>query len=372
MDDLVKNIDGDSHLKRLKSLAPEADSITLVSPFLNRDMGDLLDQFDLPSLAEFRLITTLKPRTTEQLGKADSLHSLLCFFESNLPEVALSVEVDNALHGKIYLFKKAGELSSAIVTSANLTEHGLRLNHEWGIQVSDRSLLLELEKSINSACKYVSLLPKDIRRIKKRADNYRKKHGGGHTTKIDLDLTKSIGKRRRLSRFTNNTFWLKPVGVTEEPLPEGRPFSESRHELAFSQTRPAGIRVGHVIVTYGVGTTKLLSVSVVESLPRYASHAEIEEEGWRERWPWSVESTNLTPKYGSCWWRYNLTLSSLRDEYLSRYPDRPITRVGGQTLGALSFGKDKLNLAEDFALFLVEKVTDIDYTLDDGQSNESA
>ena len=51
-----------------------------------------------------------------------------------------------------------------------------------------------------------------------------------------------------------------------------------------------------------------------------------------------------------------LSLDKLKDEFLAINPDEAITAVGGQTLGALNYGKDKLKLSPDFAKFIIDKV----------------
>lgn len=87
MNNIVTNLAGNSHLDRLKTLSPQSEGMILVSPFLYRDMGDLLSELDMSKLVSFRLITTLKPKSMDQLRKADSLFSLLGFFETQLPLV---------------------------------------------------------------------------------------------------------------------------------------------------------------------------------------------------------------------------------------------------------------------------------------------
>ena len=66
----------------------------------------------------------------------------------------------------------------------------------------------------------------------------------------------------------------------------------------------------------------------------------------------------MTQKYGGNWWLHEFYIGKLVDNYLQLNPDAPITAVGGQTIGGLNFGKDKLNLDFDFAKFIIEKVLD--------------
>ncbi len=72
-----------------------------------------------------------------------------------------------------------------------------------------------------------------------------------------------------------------------------------------------------------------------------------------------MEAQNMTPNYGSKWFQHNLYKNDLLNEYLQLYPEKPITAIGTQTLGALNFGKDKLKLDIDFAKFIIHKIITI-------------
>jgi len=95
-----------------------------------------------------------------------------------------------------------------------------------------------------------------------------------------------------------------------------------------------------------------LSIEILNSLQRWGVD-------WLKRWPWYVLAQNSTPNFGSTWSRHNLWINSLKDEFLIMNPDKAITAAGGQTLGALNYGKDKLKLSPDFAKFIIGKVMTI-------------
>ena len=151
---IINNLES-NHFERLRSRIRKADEVTFVSPFLYSNFKPLLSKLNLSRLKTFNLITTLIPKSVDQLRKADSLSSLVDFLETHYPKVKLRVRIDNKLHGKIYLFKEKGTLFSGIISSANLTEPGLKQNHEWGVEITESNQLQEIENSIESACQHI-------------------------------------------------------------------------------------------------------------------------------------------------------------------------------------------------------------------------
>ena len=196
--------------------------------------------------------------------------------------------------------------------------------------------------------------------MKKRAENYWKRKKPKERIKIELDLLDGLPRRRRFPEFANRTFWLKPVGVSGRILPRREDYSASRRELHFSQRRPAGVRVGHILIAYAVGWTNILSVYEVETLPQEMPPEEYRQVDPDGRWPWLVEGRSLTENYGGIWWKHNLKITDLKDSFLRENPSGYITYVGGKTLGALNHGHDKLHLTNDFALYIIDKVMAID------------
>jgi len=110
------------------------------------------------------------------------------------------------------------------------------------------------------------------------------------------------------------------------------------------------------MICYAVRNGKLLSVYEVTSSPIKSTKAEINEDPWRERWPWSVQGINLTSIYGSKWWKHDLYLTTLADEYNKKSLNDSLTYRGGRTLGGLNYGSDKIRLSSGFANYLIEKI----------------
>lgn len=349
-----------NHSTRLKELFDNSDSIILVSPFLMTDFADFLGEISMSTIKKIHLITALKPKSFDQIKKVSSLISLIEFQNIKDGRVQCQISLNNKLHGKIYIFKKDGDHLSAIVSSANFTDSGLSRNHEWGIEISDKKEIDELEKSIFSSIEFENLSFDDIYSMQDSANEFLAKQPKTEEREIDLNLTDLLSSTNWTNELDDTIeYWLKPIGVTDSPVEEGRLFNELETMLNFSKLRPNGVKPNNILIAYGVGTTKILAIYRVTSYPEHVTKEQIRETDWFERWPWYIMGENLTPNFGSNWWTHNLYITTLKDEYLTANPNEPITAVGGQTLGALNFGKDKLKLSPDFARFIIDQVVEI-------------
>jgi HKD family nuclease len=353
----------DNHSTRLKELFKDSDQVILVSPFLMTDFADFFGEVDLSHVKKLHLVTTICPKSFDQIKKISSLVSFIEFPDIKSRKVNTQISLNNKLHGKIYVFKKDDNYISAIVSSANFTDSGLSRNHEWGIEISNEDEIKKLESAILDSIEFSNLSFDEIYRMHKATTDFLEKQPQTETRDIDLKLTDLLSVPSWSSQLSDNVeFWLKPIGVTNDPVPENRPFDVLDDKLHFSKLRPNGVKPNDILIAYGVGTTKVLSVYRVTSFPIRATQEEIDEDDWLGRWPWYVQAHNLTPHFGSTWARHNLWINSLKDEFLASNPDEAITAVGGQTLGALNYGKDKLKLSLEFAKFIIDKVVAIDAT----------
>lgn len=358
---LINNLtSAGNHLTRLKELFRESDSVILTSPFLMTEFADFFGEADISKLNKLHLITTLSPNSFDQIKKISSLVSLIEFPDIKNKKVSCQISLNNKLHGKIYIFKNNDNYLSAIISSANFTDNGLYRNHEWGIEISDKEEIEELEISILGSIEFSNLTFEEIYLMQQATTDFLKNQPQTETRDIALKLTDLLSSSSWSSQLADtNEFWLKPIGVTENPVREDRLFDKIEDKLNFSKFRPNGVKPNDILITYGVGTTKILSIYKVTSYPISATSEEIAKDDWLGRWPWHVEAHNRTPKFGATWARRNLYINALKDEYLRANPDKAITAVGGQTLGALNFGKDKVKLSPDFAKFIIDKVVSI-------------
>jgi HKD family nuclease len=347
-----------NHEKRIRQLFEDSDDIVLASPFLMPDFASFLNATDLSNLNRLHLVTTLVPKSPDQITKANSLFSLINFPNIESGRINCQFSINNRLHGKIYIFKRKNEYVAAIITSANFTDAGLSKNHEWGIEIYNPTEIENLEHSILETISVPNISFDEVREMKLATDEFSAKLPGGIVSQVDLDLTKYISYKNLSLKIGDNVqFWIKPIGETNNPILPHRVFDEPTRRLNFSKTKPTGVKLNDILITYGVGTRgKILSVYRVTTSPEKMSESQLEKEEMFERWPWYVVGENLTPDFGANWFENNILAENLMDEYLAQNPEMPITAVGGRSLGALQWGADKINLAPDFARFVLQNV----------------
>ncbi|WP_111308019.1 restriction endonuclease PLD domain-containing protein [Confluentibacter sediminis] len=354
---IISNLDSVSnHFSRIKELVLESDKISIVSPFLMGDFNTFFNDLKLDSLNHIHLITTLKPKSFDQISKANSLMTFVDLPIFNNDNVDFKISINNRLHGKIYIFKKSDNPFKAIITSANFTDSGLSYNHEWGIEISDLIEIEKLESSIIKCIEIDDITKADVYKLVEVSNSYLEQKPDAVIREIDLDLSSYLNINL-INHFDDSVnYWLKPIGVTEHTVEPSRKFNEIEFDLHFSKLRPTGVKINDILICYGVGTGKILSIYKATTLPIKVSDEEIEEEDWMERWPWYIKGENLTITYGTNWSNYNFNIGLLANEYLNQNTNNHILANGSKSLGGLNWGKDKLRLSTGFAKFMIEKV----------------
>ncbi|HYH79185.1 MAG TPA: phospholipase D family protein [Longimicrobium sp.] len=343
-----------NHLVYLRKLAEEADEILILSPFLASDMRRLLSEFVGPLLRSFRLITTLNSKARDQVLTAEALMSIQNFFDGRNEVVNVSICLAKNLHGKVYVFSREQQPFASVITSANFTSNGLSKNHEWGVLISDQEELASIRESVESMpVRKVS--PQQVTAMSIEAQKYAAEHP---TSEVpgSLDLL-ALMESFRPTTAQLARVWLKPSGVTEDPVHSGDArYKDPEVQLRFTTRKPTGVLIGDLVVVTGVGARRLLGLFEVISPVRHDSAAGTEQDRWKARWPWYVLGKNLAPLYSANWWNYDLYTTGLLDEYVGTHPTESITAVGGRTLGALNHGSDKIRLAPGFAEFLIQRI----------------
>jgi hypothetical protein len=343
-----------NHKTLLEYLLAKTSDFYFASPFLMPDFSAFFSGVNLNSLKSVTILTTLKPKDRLLPSKIDSLNSLVSFFDENYPEVSISILVNNSLHGKVYLFKNGTKLFGGIITSANFTISGLSKNDECGVYTKDSGILRKIQADIFIKYKWSHLSKEKLLKCIEEVEEYRIQNPKGPNSNIKLDLTHHLDNDIEIDITDNTTYWLKPVGVTGDPIEEVPYRTEQLH---FSNKRPTGVKIDNIIICYAVGHGKLLSVyKVISNTPYRASRKEIIKASWLKRWPWYVKAMNLTPLFGDRWWRNDLFLTEFKDKYRYKYSNRPITNRGGKTLGTLNYGADKVCLSPDFAKYLIKNI----------------
>lgn len=345
---IINNI-STNHNIAIQNMLNSADSLVLVSPFLTEDFDEFIHDIATLGVKKVTLITTLKNNSPDLFKKSNTIYSFVIACMQN--NVTYKIRIDNLLHGKLYIALKNDVPVGGIITSANFTVKGLSVNHEWGIEINDSKML---QTTLNDLFKVSSdpLSQAELDAIVKEIDDYAKANPLVKEEKPVLDVTKYIKKKLpepavALHDFDDDVrYFLKPIGWTDNPFDESRVLAPGIIEMHFSKRRPNAVRIGDILICYGVGTTKLLGYFKVTTGPYY-------DDSDNQRWPWRVEAENLSPVYGQTWASKSNTLYHVRDLYGN---NKVFTYVGGKSLGALQFGADKVQLNEEFAKFLISLI----------------
>ncbi|WP_298236874.1 Helicase associated domain protein [uncultured Algibacter sp.] len=192
---IIDNLESDkNHKEHILGMIKMSDELLITSPYLMRDFSLFFKDEILLNIKKINLITTLVPNSLDQIKKVHSLKSLIEIPKIKSGEIECNISLNNKLHGKIYIFKMSGKYIGGLISSANFTDSGLWLNHEWGITLKGEGNLEELETSITNTIepKYKNLSHKSILRLLNRLNSFLNKNGTKKEEEIDLDLTEFL------------------------------------------------------------------------------------------------------------------------------------------------------------------------------------
>jgi hypothetical protein len=195
----------ENHKNYILDMIEKSDELLITSPFLMRDFKTFFDSNTLSTLKKIDVITTMQPNSLDQIKKVYSLKSLIEIKEIKTGKVACSISLNNKLHGKIYIFKKSGSYVGGVLSSANFTDNGLWINHEWGISFTNQETLLSLETSIRNSIepKFENLSHRSILELSNHIKSFLKENKDLEEKEIDLDLTEFL-KNQDTENSTEN------------------------------------------------------------------------------------------------------------------------------------------------------------------------
>ncbi|WMN11373.1 Helicase associated domain protein [Marivirga salinae] len=192
---IIDNLSENSnHKKYILDMIRKSDELFIASPYLMRDFNILFNNEVLSGLKKINLITTLQPNSIDQIKKVYSLKSLIEIPKIKSGEIECKISLNNKLHGKIYIFKNSSNYVGGLISSANFTDSGLYINHEWGVTVTEEDGLNELENSIKNTIepKFEILSHKSILRLLNHLNSFINANGEPDDDDIDLDLTEYL------------------------------------------------------------------------------------------------------------------------------------------------------------------------------------
>jgi HKD family nuclease len=343
---LIGNTVDRNHEQRIIELFALSDSVLIASPFLMPNFAGFFSKVDMQKIKHFHLITRLVPHREEQINSALSLGTLMNVPEIKNRNIDCRISIDNSLHGKVYIFKKEGQYISAIISSANFTDKGFCNNHEWGVEITDVDIIGKLENALLKDV-WIDIPFNVIGQIEEEAKILQSK-SPIKKQYIAKSLLDSIPNSFPMCN-RNVNYWLKPVGYTKHPIPEDfKAFDRDNNRMHFSKQKP-NIRIGDILVCYAVEYVKMISLYKVISVPEKTTIPD-------DRWPWYVKVECLLPTYEEHWFDIGLNLTTVEKEYRNIYKESAITKRGGKTLGALQWGRDKINLDYNFAQYMINRM----------------
>lgn len=332
---IIENSSCHNHYDCLLNLCKQADELVIASPFCFSNFERFVSNVSKEDTTrKITFITTMK--NDEVVEKIDSLLS----FRKAMKEHGIDwqILIDNMLHGKVYIFKNNDAPFAAIITSANLTQHGLKQNHEWGCLFEDAQAIGCMEKQLLVDAD-IELTSDKLELIKKRADKTREE-GWKKEKQQEIQIDDIL----ILPQIPNGTrFFIKPIGSNNHKIFDGD-YSEKFQKQHFANRMPKAVRVGDILITYAVGARKIISVFKVMSSPKHTNMP-------NDRWPWFVEANNLTTNLGKAWAKKSLMVMNIAREYAEIYK-LPVTQRGGYNLNGLMLGNDKIQLTDEFGRYL--------------------
>ncbi|NWL02530.1 hypothetical protein DM790_17035 [Flavobacterium collinsii] len=349
---IINNLTRQNHLHHVKQIFQDAKNVFIISPYITKNIG-LLDFAEFNSLEKVTVVTTLKPFDKDQYSKINYFKELYNIFNSR--NIEFEILIDNFLHGKIFIGENTDGSAKAIITSANFTDRGLRINNEWGILIEDAVEIRKVKNGIIDKIKFKSFNEQKIDACLEKINDSPKPKGDINPIKLNLSLLFE-SRENYLQIETNATFWLKPIGVSHDTIPLSEKFDEVDSNLHFSKLKPRGVRRGDILICYAVGHLNILSV--------YRVNSELKNTGnENDRWPYYFVGENLTPNYGREWAQQHITVTNQKNFFLQSTALN-ITPTGKNSFGSLMRGADKLKLTNEFGNFLLDKILKIDSDLE--------
>lgn len=344
---VVNNCRG-NHIEEVKDLLANSNKALIASPFISLTVIDKMKNWLTFGFQELTLITTLKEKDPDQLRKVPVLMEL--FRLKKTRGFHLTVKIDNQLHGKVYIGMRDENFTGAIVTSANFTDNGLENNHEWGIFFNDQKEISNMHQQIVKDAS-LELTEKALMKMKQWIDDNPKEDV--KSPSIDVSFIDMIEKP--IVNKASLTYWLKPLGRDHKPVPDTAFYGDARHLITFSKRgRPTGIKEGHVVIAYSIITMQLISVFVAGDDNDRGELTQFSIPG-DEKWPYYIWCDNETSQYGANWPKMELTLHTLREEFLRQQPASTVLPSGNK-LKALQWGSDHVKATPEFGKFVVEKM----------------
>lgn len=342
---IINNRTNNNHESNLLNSFKDSDEAIIVSPFLSKSFK-FFGFAKIKHVKKISLVTTLKNDYNDQKCKINFLKNLFEFGKKE--NIIVEILIDNSLHGKIYIFKKDNKYIKGIITSANFTRNGLKLNNEWGIEIVDT---IRIEEIANDLISNIVLEPITEPILKDIEAKFNSIQPPIQKVVSSIKLVDNLKlKNNPLEISDKSTFWLKPIGSSDEYINPKEKFSKPSYDLYFAKY-PRSVRIGDILIAYAVGSKKILSIFKVASSVQPTSNS-------KDRWHYFLKGENLSRFYGNEWNKYNIHISAERNLFIDN-TKLNATPSGLNSYGHLQQGGDKLQITNEFGHYLVGKIVEI-------------
>lgn len=183
--------------------------------------------------------------------------------------------------------------------------------------------------------------------LKVKADEYAKKHP---VEKIPVFKASDYIKDRMILP-DNCRYFLKPLGNAARPVGTGYTIIED-NQIGFSK-EPSRISKGDILICHGVKAGNVLGFCKI-----LESEVKKETAFAGDRWNWKLATSCISEKYSSHWWDYDIKTSDLANEYNKiKKKGEHVTMAGGDTINALQFGHQYIEITREFAQFIMDSIS---------------
>ena len=347
---IITNNEKQKHMGKVIQLSEESNVMTIVSPFIASNLGELFDK--MPTIKEVTIYTNLSGYS-DGADKAIALHKFFKYCKEK--KINLVIKADDDLHGKVYLFykktSKATEPTGFIISSGNFTDNGMRNNHEFGILSKDVAQQHILANLVNDLKTY-DVTEEQLGILVEKANEYKKKVELVPTIpRFEIDKYINLKPSKNNKHVTK--YFLKPVGTAENPFKEGYTLKES-DEIGFGEIVNT-IHKRDVFLCHATGPQMIVGYYMVDSDKQYLN--KIDE---NDRWPHKFKVICKSIPFSKKWWDYKLKTKELVEQFLQENPGEHVTKNGGDTVGSLNFGSERIELTEKFARYIIERIPEVE------------
>ena len=113
---------------------------------------------------------------------------------------------------------------------------------------------------------------------------------------------------------------------------------------------------GDIFICHGAGVACIVGYCrLLSDIPKQEKRYD------GDKWNYKYYIEDLNPEYSDKWYEYKKVMKtfSLRKEFLAvKKPNQTVTLIG-DSLGRINFGTGLIELTEDFALFVINKINEI-------------